>query len=151
MGVAGCGKTTVGAALAARMNLPFFDGDDYHPAANLKKMSEGIPLTDDDRRPWLAALLQVMQNNPHGTVISCSALKKIYRDFLRRQPVQFVFLDVSEATVLERVRLREHFFPESLVRDQFANLEVPAEVEAQRIDGCLPVDAICEDVMRTVF
>ena len=65
--------------------------------------------------------------------------------------MQFVFLVVSAATVLERVRLREHFFPESLVRDQFANLEVPAEAEAQRIDGCLPVDAICEDVMRTVF
>ena len=112
------------------MNLSFFDGDDYHPTANVEKMSAGIPLIDDDRMPWLVALLEVMQNNPHGTVICCSAVKKIYRDLLGQQLVQFVFLVVSEATVLERVRLRDHFFPESLVRDQFANLEVPAEAEA---------------------
>ena len=114
-------------------------------------MSSGVPLTDDDRMPWLAKLLEVMVDNPDGTVISCSALKKIYREFLGRQPVQFVFLDVSEELVLERVRLRKHFFPESLVRDQFVNLEVPSETEARRIDGCLSVDAICDEVMETVF
>jgi len=148
MGVAGCGKTTVGVALAERLGLPFFDGDDYHPRSNVKKMSAGIPLTDDDRMPWLEALLEVMENNQLGTVISCSALKKDYRNFLRQAPVEFIFLDVCEDTVLERVRLREHFFPESLVRDQFAKLEVPGETEAKRIDGSLTVDIICEELVR---
>ena len=149
MGVAGCGKTTVGVALAERLNRHFFDGDDYHPRSNVEKMSAGLPLTDEDRLPWLTSLLGVMENNPLGTVISCSALKKGYRDFLRRQPVEFIFLEVSEETVLERVRLREHFFPESLVRDQFATLEAPNETEAIRIDGCLAVDNICEMLVKT--
>ncbi len=149
MGVAGCGKTTIGDELARRLGLPFFDGDDYHPSVNVEKMSAGIPLTDDDRGPWLSALCQVMQEHPSGSVISCSALKRSYRDFLRQQPVTFVFLEVPESVILERVQSREHFFPESLVRDQFVSLEIPDETEALCIDGCLGVDQICQKLVET--
>ncbi len=150
MGVAGCGKTTIGANLARRLELPFFDGDDYHPRANLEKMSAGIALTDGDRLPWLLALCQVMKENPQGSVISCSALKRSYRELLSQEPVSFVFLDVPESVILERVRSREHFFPESLVLDQFLNLEAPNETEAILVDGCLEVDLICRQLVEVL-
>lgn len=148
MGVAGCGKSTVGAHLASKLGLPFFDGDDYHPQSNVEKMSAGIPLNDDDRVPWLLSLVQLMADHPSGTVVSCSALKQAYRGLLREQPVQFVYLEVSIATVLQRVRNRDHFFPESLVRDQFETLEIPSAGEAIHVDGTLTIDAICEAVTR---
>ena len=150
MGVAGCGKTTVGAALSERVNRPFFDGDDFHPRSNIEKMSAGTPLTDEDRMPWLSALVEVMKANPGGAIVSCSALKKIYRDFLRQQPVHFIFLDIAEESVMDRIRLREHFFPLSLIKDQFLNLEVPDESEATRVDGCLAVDVICDQLAPIV-
>lgn len=150
MGVAGCGKSTVGKALAGQLDLPFCEGDEYHPPANIEKMSAGHALTDEDRLPWLRTLVQEMANQPRGLVLSCSALKSSYRAVLRQQPVQFIFLEVSEQTVLERVRERDHFFPEELLKDQFLTLEKPADNEAICVDGSRSVFDICQDVVAQI-
>ncbi|MGB1685726.1 MAG: gluconokinase, partial [Pseudomonadales bacterium] len=102
MGVAGCGKSTVGAMLAEQLGLAYIEGDDYHPAANRTKMAAGEPLTDADRWPWLEALVKAMAAQEAGCVVSCSALKRSYRDVLRQVETRFVFLDVPAKTVLER-------------------------------------------------
>ena len=126
MGVAGCGKTTIGRLLAEELSLPFADGDDYHPDSNIKKMSEGTPLDDDDRWPWLDKLNAVLKGAGTSMVISCSALREVYRQRIGAGlHVTFIYLKISEKTVLERVRSRQHFFPESLVRTQFEVLEEP--------------------------
>jgi len=110
MGVSGCGKSTVGAALAERQGLPFLDGDDFHPDANVGKMSRGIPLTDEDRWPWLATLGAAMRSNADkagGVVATCSALKRAYRTKLTEAiglPTVFVLLDGSRDTLLARRR-----------------------------------------------
>ena len=126
MGVSGSGKTTVGIALAAVLGLPFRDGDDLHPAANVAKMAAGIALTDDDRMPWLALVGAELAVAPGGLVIACSALKRVYRGaILAAAPaVRFVFLDGSRALLESRVQLRRgHFMPTSLLDSQLATLE----------------------------
>jgi len=149
MGVAGCGKSTVGAMLAEQLGLVYIEGDDYHPAANRTKMAAGEPLTDADRWPWLEALVKAIAAQEAGCVVSCSALKRSYRDVLRQLETRFVFLDVSARTVLERVRQRDHFFPESLVASQFETLEPPAEMEALRVDAeALSPAAICRSLAK---
>lgn len=118
------------------------EGDVFHPAANQAKMASGIPLTDDDRAGWLKELGQQLATHQHGVVLSCSALKRSYRETLRsyKTDLRFVYLDISPATALARVASRtsagSHFFPATLVDNQFATLEVPTgEV------GVLTVDA----------
>jgi gluconokinase len=149
MGVAGCGKSTVGAMLAEKLGLIYIEGDDFHPAANRAKMAAGEPLTDADRWPWLAALAEVMAAQEEGCVVSCSALKRSYRDVLSQVDARVVFLDVSAIAVLERVRQREHFFPESLVASQFETLEPPPETEALRVDAeSLSPAVICETLLQ---
>jgi gluconokinase len=134
-GVAGSGKTTVGKLLAARLGWQFADADSFHPAANVAKMRAGIPLTDADRRPWLAAIgAWIDQRLAAGlpAVVTCSALKRAYRDALLagRDQVAWVFLVITEAQDEERVSVRRgHFFPERLVASQFAELEPPASDE----------------------
>jgi len=134
-GVSGSGKTTVGRLLADRVGWPFADGDSFHPAANVAKMAAGIPLTDDDRWPWLAAIGAWMDARiaaGGSGVVACSALKRRYRDFLRdgRPDVRLVFLDVSHDEDLARLRARRgHFFPAGLLDSQFADLEPPAPDE----------------------
>lgn len=147
MGVSGSGKTTVGAALAGRLGVRYADADDFHPAANIAKMSAGTPLDDADRRPWLAAIAAWMGGHrTAGGVVSCSALRRRYRDVLRSQATDAVFLHLSGSpeVVARRVAGRPaHFMPAALVRSQFETLEPLAQDErgiALPLD--LPVDRI---------
>ncbi|SDP21842.1 gluconate kinase, SKI family [Pedococcus dokdonensis] len=127
MGVSGSGKTTVGAALAQRLHVPFADADDFHPEANIAKMSAGVPLDDDDRWPWLAAIADwLVEHRESGGVASCSALKRAYRDVLVADTPQarFVHLHGDRAVLAARVAGRPgHFMPAALVDSQFATLE----------------------------
>jgi gluconokinase len=126
MGVSGSGKSTVGAALAQRLRVPFADADDFHPPANIAKMTAGHPLDDDDRHPWLEAIGIWLAEHPTGGVMSCSALKRRYRDQLRRHCADVAFLHLSGA--LEVISRRQasrpgHFMPASLLASQFQTLE----------------------------
>ena len=129
MGVSGCGKSSLGQALAADLALPLIEGDDFHPPANIAKMSSGIPLDDADRAGWLASLGEALAARPDGAVLTCSALKHAYRDRLRGAvpELRFVFMDISRAEAQARVEARagEHFFSTTLVDNQFATLESP--------------------------
>lgn len=136
MGVAGSGKTTIASGLAEKLGVPFVEGDSLHPAANVKKMSAGIPLTDEDRWPWLRAIgerMEVERLTGHGVVVSCSALKHVYRDCLRQQvhgKVQFVLLDGSRELISDRMKQRKgHFMPPALLDSQFATLQKPTPDE----------------------
>jgi gluconokinase len=127
MGVSGSGKSTVGAALAQRLRVPFADADDFHPPANIAKMSAGHPLDDDDRYPWLESIGQwLAQHCGDGGVMSCSALKRKYRDQLRGHcsGVEFLHLSGTPEVIKRRQASRPgHFMPASLVASQFATLE----------------------------
>ncbi len=136
MGVSGCGKTAVGAALAERLGVPFIEGDQHHPQANIDKMAAGIPLDDDDRGPWLAALGGILGKTARenaGGVLACSALRKAYRRRLAETaslPLRFVFLDGSRALLAERMRDRPgHYMPVALLDSQLATLEAPGPDE----------------------
>ncbi|MFE7814732.1 gluconokinase [Streptomyces sp. NPDC057433] len=127
MGVAGTGKTTIGPLLAARYGVPYAEGDDFHPPANVAKMSAGTPLDDDDRRPWLDAIGGWAHGRGGlGGVVSCSALKRSYRDRLRAAApgVVFVHLTGDRALIEDRMSHREgHFMPTALLDSQFATLQ----------------------------
>ena len=109
MGVSGSGKSTVGAALAQRLRVPFADADDFHPPANIAKMSAGHPLDDDDRHPWLEAIGVWLAEHPEGGVMSCSALKRAYRDQLRHHAsgVAFLLLDGTPEVIRKRQASRD--------------------------------------------
>jgi len=135
MGVSGSGKSTIGAMLAAQLSWQFEDADWFHPAANVEKMHKGIPLTDDDRWPWLGAIAdwidQLRRSGGHS-VLACSALKRRYRDVLigDRRDVRLVYLDGEEALIARRIATRhEHFMPQSLLHSQFEALEKPGSDE----------------------
>jgi gluconokinase len=134
-GVAGSGKSTVGKQLAARLGWAFADGDSFHPAANVAKMRAGLPLTDADREPWLAAMAAWMDDilaSGQSAVLACSALKRSYRDELLdgRPQTMLVFLDISQAACDARLAARTgHFFHEPLLASQFATLEPPGPSE----------------------
>jgi gluconokinase len=133
MGVSGCGKSTVGAALADKLGAVFLDADDFHPAANKEKMRAGLALNDDDRAPWLAILnAQLRENCAAGisTVLACSALKQHYRDALRAElaPYTFVHLFGSFAELSARLAARNHeYMPATLLKSQLDTLEPPAD------------------------
>ena len=132
MGVSGAGKTTVGIALAERLGIPFEDADGLHPAANVAKMASGIPLTDEDRAPWLAIVGRRVASSPDGIVMACSALREVYRDQIRAAAPEavFVLLTVDESTLTDRVANRPgHFMPSSLVHSQLDTLEPLAPSE----------------------
>jgi len=137
-GVAGSGKTTVGELLAERLHWQFADADSFHPEANVAKMRAGIPLTDEDRRPWLRAVAAWMDatiTDGESGVITCSALKRAYRDLLLggRPAATMVFLEVSRDELDRRLLTRpDHFFPEKLLDSQLATLEPPAPDERVR-------------------
>ncbi|GAA0634198.1 gluconokinase [Streptomyces thermocarboxydovorans] len=127
MGVAGTGKTTIGPLLAARLGVPYAEGDDFHPGANIAKMSAGTPLTDEDRWPWLDAIGDWAQGRAGlGGVVSCSALKRSYRDRLRNAAPGVVFLHLTgdRALIEDRMSHRKgHFMPTALLDSQFATLQ----------------------------
>ena len=133
MGVTGAGKSTVGTLIAERLELAFRDADEFHPAANIAKMSAGRPLTDEDRWPWLDAIGAFLAaHRGEGCVVTCSALKRAYRDRLREAApeLRFVFLHGDVALVAARQAARQgHFMPPSLVASQFATLETPSPDE----------------------
>ena len=135
MGVSGAGKSVVGALLADALGVPFLEGDDLHPAENVRRMAQGIPLTDDDRRGWLteiAARLAAARRAGAGLVVSCSALKRAYRDQLRAADpeIRFVHLTGDPALIGQRMSQRPgHFMPATLLDSQLAALEIPAPDE----------------------
>ena len=148
MGVSGSGKTTLGALMARAINAEFHDADDYHDAPSVEKMRAGVPLTDDDRSPWLArlnALLQSHVRDGKSVVLACSALKQSYRAAILRDiaNVRLVFLDGDYETIAARIRERSavtnHYMPESLLVSQFETLERP--FDAITIDIALPSSA----------
>jgi gluconokinase len=139
MGVAGCGKSSLGQLCAQALGLPLLEGDDFHSASNVAKMRSGTPLSDDDRAAWLDALAAELQARPQGVVLTCSALKRRYRDRLRAATpgLRFVFLELTQEQARERVAARPaHLFPVSLVASQFATLEDP-----RHEPGVLPLNA----------
>ena len=149
MGVAGCGKSTVGSALSQALGLPLVEGDDFHSPASRHKMNSGVALTDADRDGWLATLAAELQRRPAGAVLTCSALKRSYRDRLRAAApgLRFVFLDIARADALRRVAARAdgHFFSASLVDSQFATLESPlGEAGVLRLDALDPIATLRE-------
>ena len=132
MGVSGSGKTKIGRALAASLGWPFYDADDLHPPANVAKMSAGIPLTDDDRWPWLDRIVDELARagaNGGSAVLACSALRQVYRDRLARAgDVRFVYLKGDLEMIAARLAVRSHkYMPASLLPSQFATLEEPAD------------------------
>ena len=152
MGVSGSGKSTVGAALARRLGVPFADADDFHPEANIAKMAAGKPLTDDDRYPWLEAVGQWLADHQDGGVMSCSALKRRYRDRLRLHCPQIEFLHLTGSPELIARRQADrpgHLMPARLEKSQFDTLE-PLEPDEHGIalDVGQSVDSIVETFLR---
>jgi gluconokinase len=131
MGVAGSGKTTVGQALAAALDVPYAEADEFHSAANIEKMSAGVPLTDEDRLPWLSAIADwIRAHSATGGVVSSSALKHRYREILREPgDVWFLHLDGPRDVIEARMRGRTHFMPVALLDSQLSDLEALAPDE----------------------
>lgn len=133
MGVAGCGKTTIGTALAERIGAEFHDGDRFHAEQSIRKMEAGTPLTDADRWPWLDRIGRFMTDHQGDLIIGCSALKRAYRDRLRSaggEDILFLHLVGSKAVIAQRMRERPgHFMPPSLMDSQFDTLEPPGPDE----------------------
>ena len=153
MGVSGSGKSTVGAAVAQRLRVPFADADDFHPPANIAKMTAGQALDDDDRRPWLEAIGEWLAAHPDGAVISCSALKRSYRDQLRAHAPDVAFLHLQgERDVIARRQASRpgHFMPASLLTSQFATLEpLRPDERGVVIDVDQSVDAVVQQYVDT--
>ena len=153
MGVTGCGKSTVGAALGERLGWRFLDADDFHPAENVAKMASGTPLTDADRWPWLdriAAELRAIEAQGRHAVLACSALKAIYRERIAGAgDVRFVHLCGDQDVIAARLAVRKHrYMPASLLTSQFATLEPPHE--AIEIDVRWPVDEQVDAICRAL-
>lgn len=151
MGAAGAGKSTIGRSLADALDWPFFDGDDFHPPANVAMMAAGIPLTDADREPWLAAMNYFTREHVgrgRSVVLACSALRRAYRDRLRLglPTARFVYLRADAAILRQRLEQRPgHFMKSEMLASQLATLEEP--VRALTIDADRPVDEIVSEVV----
>lgn len=150
MGVVGSGKTTVGTLLAQELGWQFADADDFHPAENIRKISQGIPLTDADRAPWLAAMrsaIQQWQKEGKSVVLACSALKHAYREELRAGDVHFVYLKGDARLIADRLHVRRgHFATDSILESQFADLEEPNDALAVSI--AQTPEAIAAEIIR---
>lgn len=157
MGPSGVGKTTVAQALAARLTWTFAEADEFHPPANIAKMSAGIPLDDDDRAPWLVLIRDwIGERAGEGvsTVVTCSALKRRYRDVLRGAPARVRFLELAGAPALVEDRMAHragHYMPTSLLASQFAALEpLGADEDGARVDVSAAPDAIVERALAAL-
>ena len=153
MGVSGCGKSSIGEALSTRLAIPYVDGDGLHPPANVEKMRQGVPLTDDDRWPWLDCVADVLAKRA-PVIIGCSALKHVYRDRIRRGAVgqvSFVHLAGSRDLIASRMAARTgHYMPLSLLDSQFVALEPPGPEEALTVSIALPVDGILARILPVI-
>ncbi|MFL6054703.1 MAG: gluconokinase [Actinoallomurus sp.] len=150
IGVSGSGKTTIGAMLAGRLGWKYAEADDFHPPANVEKMAEGVPLTDEDRWPWLRAIATWMQEQTDPAVVTSSALKRKYRDILResRPDLRLVYLDGSKELIAARLAARHgHFFPRQLLDSQFADLEPPAPDEDALV---VSIDQSIENIVEEI-
>lgn len=159
MGVSGSGKTAVGKALAHALHGQFLDADDLHPSTNIDKMSAGIPLTDEDRLPWLLAVSEAVNTTfvaEKPVILACSALKKAYRTLLREHitaPLKIIYLKSSFEQVRDRLEKRSgHFMPANLLASQFEALEEPdlAEPAITAVDANLPIDQVIKDSLATL-
>lgn len=150
MGVSGSGKSTIGEQVARLLHAQYLDADDAHPQANIDKMAAGNPLTDDDRWPWLDHLHDALAASER-IVVTCSALKRSYRDVLRRvEGVEFAYLEVEPSTVRERIGDREgHFMKADMVDSQFATLEPPSpdETDVTTFDGRTSPESLVDEVI----
>lgn len=149
MGVSGSGKSTIGHKISEYFGFPFFDGDDFHPETNIKKMSSGLQLNDDDREPWLKAINQHMVRQNNTTIYACSALKKKYRIALSKnlEHIKFIYLKGDFDLIYARVGQRkDHFMPPELLQSQFNNLEEPSN--AITVDISMPLDHILNDLKK---
>jgi gluconokinase len=156
MGVAGCGKSSLAAKVAQASGKPLVEGDDHHSAASREKMRQGVALTDLDRDGWLTTLGQLLQSQPKGVVLTCSALKRAYRAQLRLASpgLRFAFLDISREAAQTRVSARaaSHFFSSSLVDSQFTTLENPCgELGVLRLDALLPLNELQDQVIAWMY
>lgn len=154
MGVSGCGKSTIGALLAKKLALPFYDADDFHPKTNIKKMAQGKPLNDDDRKPWLTLLADniIDWQAKGGAVLACSALKQNYRDILSsttENSVKFVYLKGDKTILTARLTSRDnHFMPANLLTSQLATLEPPKDAITVLLEKT--VEEIISDILKVI-
>jgi gluconokinase len=153
MGVSGSGKTTIGKVLAQKLGWTFVDADDYHPAANVEKMHRGIPLDDDDRRPWLQAIqrrIDEARDRGENIVLACSALKHAYQEYLQKEApesIHYVYLNGSEELIRQRLAARKgHFMNPGLLHSQFETLEPPEH--AVQVDIAPPPEVIADEIRR---
>lgn len=156
MGVAGCGKSTVGKALANKFGWEFIEGDDLHSADNIEKMSRGEPLTDEDRRPWLTQIGEHFHKSSQDLVISCSALRRSYRQFIQQSahaPVFYLHLHTDQSVIADRMAAREdHFMPASLLDSQYQTLELlDADENGQMIDIADSVEQVISNAIQVVL
>ena len=147
MGVSGCGKSSVGEALSRYLAIPYHEGDVLHPPANVEKMRSGVPLTDEDRWPWLDHVAETLRADA-PVIVGCSALRRVYRDRIRAGaggPVHFVHLSGSRDLIAARMaRRRDHYMPLSLLDSQIATLERPGADEALEVEIDRPLEEIVE-------
>jgi gluconokinase len=153
-GVSGCGKTTIGSLLAERLNVPFYDADEFHPPENVRKMAQGIPLVREDRLPWLQNLSRELSvwERSGGAVLACSALKAEYREILSegKSSIEWLYMKGSKELILSRLSEREgHFMPSSLLDSQFEALEEP-DNDVITVDIDKPVDALVDEIEREI-
>ena len=152
MGVSGCGKSTVGKLLAESLNIPFYDGDDFHPDQNIERMKSGQALDCMDHRiPWLVVLNKSINewNQSRGAVLACSSLRRIHRNLLReKNKVRFIYLYGDRNVLLERMNSRNHFMPSSLLDDQLKTLQVP--IDATHISISQSPDEIIEEILSQI-
>ena len=154
MGISGCGKTTIGELLSKNTGLPFYDGDNFHPRDNKEKMRSGIPLTDEDRLPWLQNLAEYIERwiSADGAILACSALKKEYRELLRKADksdsrIHFIYLKGTLQQISERIESRNHeFMPPGLMQSQLQTLEEPKH--AFHVDITLPPEEIVKQIIE---